>query len=131
VNDTRHSLGNALLNDPGVQALVGGRVYYTLGPDSAEMPYVVFQQQMESDQWAFGGRIFQRTEWLVKALATDLSDAEDVEAATTTALDNARFPMTSHVLISCRRVGGVRYAERDAGQTVWHQCGRYEILVST
>ena len=130
MNDTRHSIGAALINDAGVTALVHGRVYFSLGPDGATMPYVVFQQQSENDVWAMGGRRYQTTEWLVKALAEDLSDAEDVEAACTAALDNVAWPMTTHTLISCRRVGGLRYSERDAGKTIWHIAGRYMIEVS-
>lgn len=130
MNDTRRSLAMALANDAGVAALVGQRIYFSLGPDGATMPYVVYQQQAENDVWAFGGRRYQQTEWLVKALAPDLSDAEDVEAATTAALDNVAWPMSTHTLISCRRVGGVRYSERDGGKTIWHIAGRYDIVVS-
>lgn len=124
------------LADPSIATAGATGVYDTLGPASAALPYVTFQQQSSvrvktfaSAKAAAHGHI-RKTVWLVKALAEDHYTAEVIDEACEAVLDNGSFAIADgFTLLNIERTADLSYPERDGPTTVYHVGGLYEVSV--
>lgn len=130
-------LRDTLVNDAGVAALVGARVYEDKAPQGATFPYLIFSLNRARDLGAIGqqGRIHVRPAYLVRGTVQDESyaDADAIAAAVDTALEGAKG--TSTVGGSTYQIRGVfhtapvRYPETTDGVQYRHSGGIYEAFV--
>ncbi len=120
-----------------VAALVGARVYESIGPPGAQYPAIVFHQQSSSVRNAAGavGRIFCRPLYVVKAVSAGGTYAISDQIAA--AIDDALVGAQSTVVISGVTyeiaVAGleshVRYVELVDGVRYNHAGGLYRLFV--
>lgn len=118
--------------DTGVQALLGTvpPIYHAPAPENAALPYVTFAQQPGGRrEWTYQQQAMRVSIWLVKGVAEEKADADDLDAACEAALNDSAMGVSPFTLMVCRRQTDIAYAERDAGVVVHHSGGIYEIGV--
>lgn len=104
-------------------AFYGTRVYDTLAPQSATLPYIVFQHVSGGDTNEHSGRIVD-TEYRVECIAATLSDARTGAGHIEDALHDATLTFTGWNHIACTQ--GQMFSRLDTVDTkAYHRRGAF------
>lgn len=120
----------AKLNVPSVTDLATGGVYHKQAPESASLPYVIFQRAASKDiEYSFGmqGGI-EDDLWMIKALSDeDSSDSkepealnEEILAACLAAVGNSLTITGGAVLSAYRKSDIPDYTEQLSDRSIYH-----------
>lgn len=130
MNQLMTGLYAKLTGGTALTALLSGTtaVYDSLAPQSAALPYVIFQQQAWNVETA-DPRRREDAYMLVKAVsATGFAQAGSIDAACDALLDGGSISVTGHTVMWQKRIEQIRYIETDqAGRNIYHQGGLYQI----
>lgn len=106
-------------------------VYRAVAPQTATLPFVVFQQQSGVSEWEFRTRAYKTTTYLVKAVGTGHS-ASNVSAMADrldTLLNDANLSLSGWSCRRIRREQDIEYSEESEGVLYQHVGGLYRIDV--
>lgn len=127
------ALSSKLVNDAALTALMPGGVFFDIAAHGPTK-FVIVSLLDHSDVYMYQGSAYERSIYLVKAVALSSTGA-DVKAAAarihTLLQDGALSPVGYSVMV-VQRLERVRYTEVDEDTDArWqHRGGQYEILVS-
>lgn len=118
-------------------ALVGGRIYDSLAPQDASLPYVVYNFVAGDAVAASGGagRILDDSYWVVQGISESGSytEADSIAKACDGAISGASGTATigSSTYTVQGVLGGepVRYVESSQGRRICHSGRRYRVLI--
>lgn len=125
-----------LANDATLAALCPDGVYWGLRPAQAPAPrsFVIVALFDHREEPGFGGTLYERTTYLVKAvvLATSKTPARQAAARIDALLIGAILDLApaGYTAMDCRRVDRIAYPELDlANKATWfHHGGQYELM---
>jgi hypothetical protein len=122
-----------LTTDATLQGYIGAtaRVYDTLAPENATMPFVTFQYQGGYDVRTNGpARIWASTVWLVKAIGTGSTFATlQTIAGRVDALLTGKYGSNTAGQVWCVREQPFQLLEVDAGVQYRHVGGLYRLWI--
>lgn len=123
-----------LLNDPQLAALMPGGVHFDV-PSSGKTQFVVISLMFHEDTYVFGGRGFERSLYLVKAVDknTDGADANAAAARIDALLQDQPLTITGYVHSLTARTERMRDTEvdgEDADARWQHRGAQYEVVVA-
>lgn len=132
-------VGDVLLNDEAVAALVGDRIFEDEAPQGTAFPYVIVSQNRARVLNAQGAdaRIHVRPAFLIRATVQDESYADAdalasaVDAALTGAKGTATVGDTTYHIRGVFQTSPVRYPTSKDGVHYRHSGGIYEAFVHT
>jgi hypothetical protein len=104
-------------------------VYRALAPQTATLPYIVYNEQAGTDQWTFNARTGKSTVYQVKAI-DDGHSAANVSAMSDrldALLNDAALSVSGWSCKRIRRESDIEYAETDEGVIYHHIGGLYRI----
>lgn len=122
---------NALTNDSTMTALVAGRVYDEIQPDSAGWPLVILQVVASTDTLGTGAtRILTRSTVRVKAITkgAGMQSGLTIASAIDAALHKVNGTFDGHY-VTCHRVSTFSYSESTLGETFKHVGAEFRIDV--
>lgn len=125
-------LDTTLRNDPVLSSLINGRVYNTLAPTDAPLPYVVWSYQGGSDVAAIGTqRVFVRCVYQVRAVGTGSSyvPLRNIADRVDVVLHGATGSVPGGRILSVAREQVVQLLEVIDGIMVRYLGGLYRVLV--
>jgi Protein of unknown function (DUF3168) len=133
-SDVDAALIAVLRNDPELSTLMPGGVYFDV-PPSGVTQYVVVQMTFHEDTYVFDGPAFERTLYMVKAVARHTTDGGTKRAAARIQelLHGQTLTIVGYVHSLTSRVGRARDTEPDGvdADARWqHRGAQYEVVVS-
>lgn len=128
----RLNTDTAIYNTLNVQALVAlapGGVFNTLAPQTAPLPYVLFQMVSKNDDHTFNGR-FAEGVYIVKGVSESPwpKAAADIDTQIDTLLEDASLTITGFNPILCRRESDFTLVEERDGRMFQHVGGLYRVI---
>ena len=127
------ALSATLVNDATLNALMTDGIYFDLSAHG-KTKFVIVKLLDHNDTYMYQGSAYERSVYLVKAVALSSTGA-DVKAAAArihTLLQDGALAPVGYSLIVMQRLERVRYTESDVDTDArWqHRGGQYEVLVS-
>jgi hypothetical protein len=134
---TTNALGTAVFQkltaDSTLGAMLAGTaaVYQGQAPQGAGLPYVVFNQQAETDNYTLATRAFEEYVILVKGVtkATSPGVAGAISSRIDEVLTDGSLTVAGQAQMYLRREQQIKYPEIDSGETYWHSGGLFRIVV--
>jgi hypothetical protein len=129
MNPVREALYAALAGDAQLNNLTTG-IHHQTAPQNAATPYIVFNKQAGTPDWAFQGDPIQSDVWQVKAIdrGPSASTAEDIAIRIDTVLTDAALNVDDHAHLYLRRESDIDYPEQDGAETYHHVGALYRLL---
>lgn len=122
-----------LTADSTLVAMLAGTaaVYQGQAPQGAQLPYVVFNQQAETDSYTLADRAFEDYVFLVKGVtkATSPVGAGAISGRIDEVLTDAALSVSGQDQMYLRREQQIKYPEVDQGDRYWHSGGLFRIVV--
>lgn len=135
MNALKVAIFNKLKGDATLTGLLANgtaSIYQSVAPQEADPPYVVFNQQAETDAYTLSQRSWENSIYLVKAVTQGTSPAAagTIAERIDTVLTDGALSVSGHTHMYTRRTATVDYPEVDRGVTYRHAGGLFRIYVS-
>ena len=140
----RRAIYGKLAGDSTLNALLAtppaGRsksIYHQQAPDDAEYPFVIFNKQAGTPEYAIGARAFDNELWQVKGVVTtetpSTSSVDDVVDAIASRLNalltDGTISISGATQLLLRRESDVEYSEQPSGQPrILHAGALYRLM---
>lgn len=131
MNAVEAALYSKLAGDASVSGLVQTRIYNTLAPEDAQMPFVVFSLASGVEE-NLTPRQSVRLVYFVRAVAEQLEQAGLVADAIRNALHHQPLGVPGWENYWLAQITHIRYLETDpGGRKYWHAGGEFEVKIAS
>jgi len=127
MNPVRKALSEILKEDAQLKALATSGVFHRKVPSKTARPYVIFHKSSGVPTWAFDGPSMDKDVWLVKGVADDRDEAEDIDARCKALLNGATLNIEGKDHQDLRHINDVDYDEILDGERVNHVGAEYKL----